>query len=99
MARSRRLISRAVAIVKVAVVLGFVVCLGVAKLMRLPPATARSFAFTAGLYNYGYLPIPLVQEFHDKSTLGVLFTHNLGVEIALWTVGVWILSGSSGKRM
>jgi len=79
------------------VVLGFAVAALVAKMLRLPPAAARSFSFTTGLYNYGYLPIPLVQAFYDPDTLGVLFTHNLGVEIALWTVGIWILSGTSGR--
>ena len=79
------------------VVLGFVVCALTARILRLPPETGRSFSFTTGLYNYGYLPIPLVQAFYDRDTLGVLFTHNLGVEIALWTVGIWVLSGSSGR--
>ena len=79
------------------VVLGFAICAIVAKILRLPPPTARSFSFTTGLYNYGYLPIPLVQAFYDRDTLGVLFTHNLGVEIALWTVGIWVLSGGSGR--
>jgi predicted permease len=79
------------------VLLGFVLAALVARLMRLPPATGRSFTFTTGLYNYGYLPIPLVQAFYDRNTLGVLFTHNLGVEIALWTVGVWLLSGEPAR--
>lgn len=78
-------------------VLGFVVCAIIAKILRLPPTTAGSFSFTTGLYNYGYLPIPLVQAFYDRDTLGVLFTHNLGVEVALWTVGIWVLSGGSGR--
>ncbi len=75
------------------VVFGFLLAALGARLMRLPAPSARSFTFTTGLYNYGYLPIPLVQAFYDRNTLGVLFTHNLGVEIALWTVGVWLLSG------
>lgn len=75
------------------VIFGFLIAALVARLLRLPGPTGRSFTFTTGLYNYGYLPIPLVQAFYDRNTLGVLFTHNLGVEIALWTVGVWLLSG------
>ncbi len=46
---------------------------------------ARTFAFAGGLYNYGYIAIPLVQTFFSKETLGVLFTFNLGVEVAFWT--------------
>ncbi|MGV3532765.1 MAG: AEC family transporter [Chthoniobacteraceae bacterium] len=79
------------------VIFGFIAAGVVARLMRLPGPTRGSFTFTTGLYNYGYLPIPLVQAFYDQDTLGVLFTHNLGVEIALWTVGIWLLSGSSAS--
>lgn len=58
----------------------------------------NTFAVSAGLQNYGFIPIPLVIAlFGDQAdeTLGVLFVHNLGVEIALWTVGLIIISGQS----
>lgn len=55
----------------------------------------RTFSFTIGIYNYGFIPIPIVLGLFDKETLGVLFTHNLGVEVAFWTAGVLILTGSS----
>jgi len=32
----------------------------------------------------------------DRQTLGVLFLHNLGVEIAMWSVGVWVLARKQG---
>lgn len=54
----------------------------------------RTFSFTVGMYNYGYIPIPLVLALFDRETAGVLFLHNLGVELAMWSVGIWILSGS-----
>lgn len=65
------------------------------------PRQRRTFAFTAGIYNYGYIPLPLIQKFFDHSdqrTSAVLFTHNIGVEIALWTVGVLLVSGASPRR-
>ncbi len=54
----------------------------------------RSFAFTAGLYNYGYVPLPLIQKLFDPETTAVLFVHNVGVEICLWSAGIIMLAGS-----
>ncbi len=53
----------------------------------------RTFALTVGMYNYGYVPIPLTVLLFDSATLGVLFVHNVGVEFALWTLGVRLLTG------
>jgi hypothetical protein len=54
----------------------------------------RTFAFLAGLQNYGYLAIPLcITVFADSGTTGVLFVHNVGPETAMWTLGVAMLSG------
>jgi len=55
----------------------------------------RTFAVSGGIQNYGYLAIPvLAAVFGDSANLGILFVHNLGVEIAMWTVGVFLLAGS-----
>ena len=54
----------------------------------------RTFAFLTGLQNYGYLVIPLCITLFDPDTTGVLFVHNVGPEIAMWTLGVALLSGS-----
>ncbi len=56
----------------------------------------RTFAFTTGIYNYGYIPIPLTLLLFDRETLGVLFLHNLGVEVAIWTVCLALLRGGQG---
>ncbi len=76
---------------------GFLVAALVARLLRLSSPSGRSFTFTAGLQNYGYIPLPVVVALFPRETAGVLFTHNLGVEIALWTVGIWMLSGQGGR--
>lgn len=56
--------------------------------------TRRTFTFTTGLFNYGYLPIPLVAAIYpEQDTVGVLMVFNLGVEIAFWTIGVLLLRG------
>ncbi len=64
------------------------------RMMRLSkPHPARTFTFTAAIPNWGYLPIPLVQAIFPSSTTGILFIHNIGFELALWSIGVWLLSG------
>jgi malate permease and related proteins len=52
----------------------------------------KSFLLTSSLYNYGYLPIPLILALYDRETLGVLFMHNVGVDVAIWSVGIVIIS-------
>ena len=54
----------------------------------------HTFAFLAGLQNYGYLTIPLCITLFDPGTTGVLFVHNVGPEIAMWTLGIAVLTGS-----
>ncbi len=53
----------------------------------------RTFAITAGLANYGYLPLPIVDAMWGVEARGLLLTHNMGVEAAVWTGGVLIISG------
>lgn len=55
----------------------------------------RTFAFAVGIYNYGYIPIPLVDALWGRETLGVLLVYNVGIEAALWTVGILLLAGFS----
>jgi predicted permease len=55
----------------------------------------RTFALSAGICNYGYLPLPIVAAMWGHETQGVLLVHNLGAEVALWTVGLLVMSGSS----
>lgn len=61
-------------------------------------AKGRSFAFAVGVYNYGYLSIPLAALLFDQETMGVLFVHNVGVEAAIWTLGLLVLSGASWRE-
>jgi len=52
-------------------------------------------AICAGIYNWGYIPVPLVTTLFDRETLGVLFVHNVGVELSFWTLAVVVLGGNS----
>lgn len=55
----------------------------------------RTFALAVGITNYGYLPLPIMAGIWGPESSGVLMVHNVGVEVALWTVGLLVLSGES----
>lgn len=61
-------------------------------------AEQRTFALVAGLQNYGYVPFPLVLVLFagHPDTPGVLFVHNLGVDVAMWTLGLMTLGHATG---
>ena len=76
------------------VVLGYALCWFAAPLFDArEPRDRRTFAFTTGIYNYGYLALPIAQTRFGKDTSAVVFIHNVGVEIALWTIGIMVISG------
>lgn len=57
-------------------------------------AGKRTFALSAGVQNFGYTAIPVVEQvWLGAGATAMLFVHNLGVELAIWSVGVMILSG------
>ncbi|HEY0946247.1 MAG TPA: AEC family transporter [Opitutaceae bacterium] len=66
------------------------------KLLGLTVGTGlRTFALATGICNYGYLALPIMEGLFGKESQGVLLVHNVGVEAALWTVGLLVLSGLS----
>jgi predicted permease len=76
--------------------LGIRAGLVVAKMIGLQVGTGlRTFALAVGITNYGYLPLPIMEGIWGPESRGVLLVHNVGVEAALWTVGVLVLSGES----
>jgi predicted permease len=69
------------------------------RLLRIArPQPASTFIFTAATPNWGYLPIPLVQSVYGERVTGVLFAHNIGLELMLWSAGVWVLAGEGSWR-
>lgn len=77
------------------VAVSMLLCFALAPLIGLKRGEgARTFAISTGLQNYGFIAIPVVEAlFHDKMLVGVMFTFTLGVELAMWTVGVGLLTG------
>lgn len=64
-----------------------------ARLFLRDPVVRRTFAGTVGIQNYGYIPLPLCLALFDRDVVGVLFAFNLGVDAAMWSVGVATMSG------
>lgn len=58
-------------------------------------AGARTFGLATGFQNYGFVAIPVTQAIFGPELIGVLFTFSVGVEFAMWTVGVGLLTGFS----
>jgi malate permease and related proteins len=70
-----------------------------AKLLGLKKgAGLRTFAFAVGINNYGYIPISLMGALFGPETVGLLLVHNVGCEAAIWTIGIFVLSGLSFRE-
>lgn len=50
-----------------------------------------------GLTNYGYLPLPIMDALFGPASRAALLMHNAGVEVAIWTTGVLIVTGESPR--
>ena len=79
------------------VALGIGLCYAIAPVIGLRVGEGRrTFAMASGIQNYGFVAIPVIAAlFPGKETVGVMFTFTLGVELAVWTLGVGILTGLS----
>jgi predicted permease len=58
-------------------------------------AKRRAFALCVGICNYGYIPYPIAEQFYPGAVTELIL-HNVGVELALWSLGVAILNGAPG---
>ncbi|MAX24975.1 MAG: transporter [Phycisphaeraceae bacterium] len=87
-------------------VVGYIIALLFAKLCGKwvglkTPVAQHTFALCVGTFNYGYIPMPLVEAMFPNdngATMGTLIVHNLGVEIAIWTVGLLVLQGKLNRN-
>lgn len=78
--------------------LGVSVAYLLAKLLRLKIGSGlRSFVVSSGLQNYIFFVIPLLTMLStgpDDPSMGVLFVHNVGSEIFVWSFAVFLMSGN-----
>lgn len=56
----------------------------------------RSFMFPVGIYNYGFLAIPLCDALYGSDIVGIMLVYGIGVDIAYWGVGVPLLASATG---
>jgi predicted permease len=79
------------------IVAGILTGLAVGRMIGLERGTGmRTFAIAAGCQNFGFTAAPVVEILWSTGALALLFVHNIGVELAMWSVGVMVLSGDRG---
>jgi len=62
-------------------------------------ASGRTFAISIGVFNFGFVPIPLVGSLFGENAVGVLFVFNVGTLLAMWSLGVMLLHGDLRTAM
>ena len=83
----------------VLILAGFGIAFLVARLLRLQKGQGlRTFTISAGIQNYGFMALPVVMELwpDDPGPGGLIFVHGIGVEVAMWTVGLFIMTHHAG---
>ncbi|TWU41023.1 AEC family transporter [Novipirellula artificiosorum] len=60
-------------------------------------AKQRTFALCVGICNYGYIPLPLAFRFYPDAVVELIL-HNVGVDMALWSVGIAVIGGATTWR-
>ena len=77
------------------IILGFGISWIVARLMKIDPWSARSFVFCSGIFNYGFFALPVALSIFGDEIIVEVILFNLGVEVAIWTIGILLLTSSS----
>jgi malate permease and related proteins len=97
--RSGRVVFSAIGLGFGLILAGVSVGFVVGRLMGLEKGTGmRTFALASGSQNFGFTAAPVIEILWSTGALAMLFVHNIGVELALWSVGVIIMSGGGGIR-
>lgn len=79
------------------ILVGIVIGLLVGRAIGLEKGTGmRTFALASGSQNFGFTAAPVVEILWSTGALALLFVHNIGVELAMWSVGVMLMSGDRG---
>jgi len=67
-----------------------------ARLLRFQPGEGqRTFTVATAIQNYGFMALPVLIALFGDGPVGVLFLHGMGVELAMWTLGIMVLRGIS----
>ncbi|MFL2735828.1 MAG: AEC family transporter [Gammaproteobacteria bacterium] len=77
--------------------IGFAVALGTARMVSLKKEIASTFSFCSGIFNYGFFAFPVAGAIFGSGIIPKIIIFNLGVEIAIWTVGIFLLNSNKLK--
>ena len=77
-----------------AIVIGFLVAKIIGKILSLSNEENRAFSFCSGIFNYGFFAIPVASMIFGQELIVKIILFNLGVEVAIWTVGILVLTSS-----
>ena len=73
------------------IALGFGLAWGVSKIFRIGEG-AQTFRFCTGIFNYGFIAIPVAHSLFGPEIVVRIILFNLGVEVGIWTVGIFVLT-------
>jgi len=77
-----------------AIVLGFLIARLISAICKVEPKARPAFCFCSGIFNYGFFAIPVASLFFGSDLVVKIILFNLGVEVAIWTVGILMLTSS-----
>lgn len=78
----------------VAICFGFMMAHLIGRMIGLKDRENRAFRFCGGIFNYGFFALPIASIVFGDHLVVKIILFNLGVEVAIWTVGVLILASS-----
>ena len=68
------------------------------RMLRFASASEKkAFVFQSLMNNYSFLPLPLVLALYGENGVAALLFSTLGAEMALWTFGIFVLTGHQFK--
>ena len=73
------------------IALGFGLAWGVSKIFRIGEG-AQTFRFCTGIFNYGFIAIPVAHSLFGPEIVVRIILFNLGVEVGIWTLGIFVLT-------
>ena len=79
------------------IVLGFCLAWVVSMIFGLSGKELQTFRFCSGIFNYGFIAIPVAMALFDSQIVVHIILFNLGVEIAIWTIGIFVLTNGKLK--
>lgn len=85
----------------ITIMIGFAIASTLGSLLKIKdPKSFKAFTYSSGLYNCSFMALPLIQAmFPERPDFsGLLFLFNTGIDVAIWSVGIIILSGFNGGR-